>query len=360
MDRSRITLDNPAFAGRLRRDARGADTGNRPVYRRPQPVIQDMMLPTVQTTAPPPAVPIAEKSQATYKSAQPSKPVASATATPVSATPQLGRTVSPEAVISRALIRTLRQRTKNTQSKQTPKNPFKHLARRPRKRLPDRSDTRKQPWALYAMAMAIFVIGLTVSLNGLRTNRQVAAQVKQLSSKSDSSAADDNGATPSTTKPSGAAVSGYAVAPNLPRYIDIAKLDVHARVLSLGVTKNNQLKAPGNVYDAGWYNASAQPGQPGAMLVDGHISSWSTKGVFYGIGKLVTGDDITITRGDGQRFTYTVVKTQLFDANAVDMSSLLVSQNTAKPGLNLISCSGDVIPGTNEFDKRMVVYAVMQ
>jgi LPXTG-site transpeptidase (sortase) family protein len=128
----------------------------------------------------------------------------------------------------------------------------------------------------------------------------------------------------------------------------------------MGVSTKNQLQAPGNVYDAGWYNASAQPGQPGAMLIDGHISSWTTQGVFYGLNKLKAGDAITITRGDGQKFTYGVVKVATVDAKSVDMSSLLVSADTAKPGLNLISCSGDVIPGSNEFDKRITVYATLQ
>lgn len=200
-----------------------------------------------------------------------------------------------------------------------------------------------------------------MSLNGLRANKQVAAQVTHLQHEQSGGTDDATADTPpSTDRPSSNAVASYSVAPNLPRYIDIPKLQVHARVLSMGVDSKNQLRAPGNVFDAGWYNASAQPGQPGAMLVDGHISSWTTKGVFYGLNKLKAGDQIAITRGDNQKFTYTVVKTQTYDAKSVDMASLLVSQNTAKPGLNLISCSGDVIPGTSEFDKRIVVYAVMQ
>lgn len=219
---------------------------------------------------------------------------------------------------------------------------------------PAKRDRRnKKALAIYAMAIVVFVVGLSVSLNGWHTNRQVAAQVAQLSRHSD-----DATAPPSTVKPTDNEIRGYSVAPNLPRYIDIKKLAVHARILSMGVTANNQLRAPGNVYDAGWYNASAQPGQPGAMLVDGHISSWQTRGVFYGLNKLVPGDSITITRGDGKAFDYTVAKTTVFDVDKVDMASLLVSQNTAKPGLNLISCSGDVMPGTNEFDKRIVIYAV--
>lgn len=215
------------------------------------------------------------------------------------------------------------------------------------------------------MAGLVFIIGLAVSFNGMLANKHVSAQIKQISSSSSDGAVAGTGndkkpTPPSTEKITTAAMSGYAVAPNLPRYIDITKLGVHARILSMGVTSSNRLQAPGNVYDAGWYNASAQPGQPGAMLLDGHISSWTTHGVFYGLNKLVAGDVISITRGDGQIFKYKVVKTQLFNADAVDMASLLVSQNSAKPGLNLISCSGDVIPDTNEFDKRFVVYTVME
>ena len=217
----------------------------------------------------------------------------------------------------------------------------------------------RQTKLLYAMAAVIFVVGLTISLNGLLTNRKVAAQVKQLSNQTQTTGSHSS-APPATTKPSETDIANYVVAPNLPRYIDIHALGVHARVLSLGVNSKNELQAPGNVYDAGWYNASAQPGQAGAMLVDGHISSWTTQGVFYGLNKLVAGDTITVTRGDNKTFTYTVIKTQTSDATSVDMASLLVSQDTTRPGLNLISCSGDVIPGTNEFNKRIVIYAVLE
>ncbi|HET9721797.1 MAG TPA: class F sortase [Candidatus Saccharimonadales bacterium] len=208
---------------------------------------------------------------------------------------------------------------------------------------------------LYAMAGVVFIAGLAVSLSGVFVNRGVAQQVSQIQHHSNSQESP-----PSTTKPSPSSVASYSVAPDLPKYIDISKLGVHARILSVGTTKDGALATPRNVFDTAWYNQSAKPDQAGAMVVDGHISSWTTHGVFYGLPKLVAGDKITITRGDNQQFTYLVVKSQKFDANNVDMSSLMVSQDISKPGLNLISCTGDVIPGTNEFDKRIVVYAVEQ
>lgn len=216
----------------------------------------------------------------------------------------------------------------------------------------------KQTWLLYSMATTVFVVGLVVSIAGLRANHEVAKQVKQVQ-KADT-ASEPSGAVPSTTKPTPDVVQQYVVSPNVPRYIDIVKLSVHARVFSEGVDRRGQLQVPWNIYDTGWYNASAQPGQPGAMLVDGHSGVNDIHGVFYNLGTLVNGDVITITRGDGAKVTYSVAKVQTVAVNDVNMSSMLVSIDTTKPGLNLITCAGDQIPGTTKLDKRVLVYAVQQ
>ncbi len=313
MDRARLSLNDPAFAGRLRQPGRSLGYVRRPtVWPTPSKAITDIS----QPAAPPKIVPATR-----LVAAGPAYRRQRFAARPVIAKPRSANLVD--------------QTVSSKIAKPRPK---------------------KQTKLLYAMASLLFLVGLLVSINGFLANKHVAAQVKQLSTGSQHAAS--SSAAPSTTKPSTNVVARYVVAPNLPRYIDIAKLQVHARVLSLGILDSGALATPGNVYDAGWYNASAQPGQPGAMLVDGHISSWTTPGVFYGLNKLVAGDTISITRGDNKAFTYTVVKTAIVDAKSVDMSSMMVSADTSKPGLNLISCSGDVIPGTSEFDKRITVYAV--
>jgi len=166
--------------------------------------------------------------------------------------------------------------------------------------------------------MALFLVGVFVSINGIRLNHQVMVQKKRLESQNNTGVT--NSTAPSTAKPSISSINNYLVAPNLPRYIDITKLGVHARVLSMGVNADDQLQSPGSVYDTGWYNASAQPGQPGGMLIDGHISSWTTHGVFYGLNKLVVGDTISITRGDSKTFIYKVVKSQAVAVGNVDMA----------------------------------------
>jgi len=116
------------------------------------------------------------------------------------------------------------------------------------------------------------------------------------------------------------------------------------------------IATPANIYDTGWYTGSALPGTPGASLIDGHISSWTAKGVFYGLNNLQPGDQLQIVRGSGQIITYTVVKKQTYADTNTDMSTALSPAVAGTPGLNLISCYGKVKPGTNEFDQRIVVF----
>jgi LPXTG-site transpeptidase (sortase) family protein len=218
---------------------------------------------------------------------------------------------------------------------------------------------------MVGMACFIFLFGLAVSVQTLQTNNAAAAQVSALSKQADTKPATSDQSTttassvpvPSATKPSTAAVSQYVVAPDMARYLKIPKLGVSARVLQVGINNNGALGTPNNVFDTAWYSGSAKPGQPGATLIDGHVSSWTSHGVFYGIKTLVAGDPIQIVRGDGSVVNYQVVKTQVYAANDVDMQAAVNPITPGKSGLNLITCTGDVEKGTSEFTQRVIVFA---
>lgn len=220
------------------------------------------------------------------------------------------------------------------------------------------------PQGLYAMAGVLILFGVFVNVHGLLANSQVASQVqtlqKQAQVKGASTVATTTGTPPSTDKPAAAAVRSYTVAPALPKYIDITSLGIHARVLSMTVDGNNELQAPYSIWDAGWYNASSQPGQAGAMLIDGHSGIGVTRGIFHDLGKLKVGEKITITKGDNSVVTYQVVTVATVNTKDVNMSDMLVSADTTKPGLNIITCTGKQIAGTTSLDKRVLVHAVMQ
>lgn len=199
--------------------------------------------------------------------------------------------------------------------------------------------------ALFVLAGILLIIAITLSIRQHQAN---SIAIKK---------AINNPAAPKTNKPTESSFEAYTVAPDLPRYIFIPSINVKAMVGSVGLTSGGAIGTPDNVYNTAWYNGSSKPGQPGAMLIDGHVSSWTADGVFYNLKKLKSGEVIQIQRGDGLVITYDVVKSVTYPYNAVDMTAALAPVNSTKPGLNLISCTGDLIKGTSEFNARIVVFA---
>ena len=353
-DRAHIGLDNPAFHGRLR-----------------QPVQQAQVRPTIS-----------------YKQARPSARYVNditAAARPATARPEprtratiddrsqfrhfVESNLRPDQATEEKAVINAGQPQRFTKSA-APRQQRSHVLRRQLVQAPTAGATglfrrlrgySKLQMTLVGMACFIFVLGLAVGVQGFQVNHAVAAQVSVLSQKpkpaTSTGQASSSATAPSTTKPAGSSLSQYVVAPDLPRYLKIPKLGVYARVLQVGVTKTGALGTPNNVYDTAWYTGSAKPGQPGAALIDGHVSSWTSHGVFYGIKTLVAGDAIQIVRGDGAILNYQVVKTQVYGADNVDMQAAMTPITAGKAGLNLITCTGQVQKGTSEFNQRVIVFA---
>lgn len=232
-------------------------------------------------------------------------------------------------------------------------NPKKHRAS-PRLKKTKRNKTSL---AIMVLAGVLFVTGMFVSLTALRTNHSITSQVSALSKSVDDGIS--NGV-PSETDPPKDNILNFHVAANLPRVIRIPSIGVEARILRMGVDNNDQLKAPGSIFDSGWYDGSSKPGEPGAMLIDGHVSGPTKKGVFYNIHNLKVGAEIQIERGDGKIYNYKVVKQQTYSASDVDMSAALTPVSKGVNGLNLITCSGKYDSKSKEYLQRTIVFAEEQ
>lgn len=210
--------------------------------------------------------------------------------------------------------------------------------------------------AFIAAGILIFVSGLIISINGFRANNEVIAQVGNNTSHSNdegsTSSVDVSEDVPPKNRP-------HNVAPDEPKRISIPKVKVNSLIMQMGVDSNNQLKAPTNIHDTGWYKNSSKPGQSGAMLLDGHVSGPTKPGVFKNIGKLVKDDMIEVERGDGQKFNYKVVKTKSYPAEATDMLAAMSPVTPGESGLNLITCSGPFDKKSNQYKERTIVFAVL-
>jgi len=157
----------------------------------------------------------------------------------------------------------------------------------------------------------------------------------------------------------------HTVPADQPRYISIDKIGVgQTRVFKVGVDANNLLQSPANIDDAAWYEKSALPGQGyGAVLIDAHNGGISRNGVFARLHELRPGDDISLERGDGKKFTYSVVENEsmpLEEVNKTGMAKMMKSADEMKEGLNLITCDGKWVPRLQQFDRRIMLRAVIK
>lgn len=211
--------------------------------------------------------------------------------------------------------------------------------------------------ALVYIGIGLIVLGLSTSFLSLKQAHTSAAQVKRIAAVSQEAS---DPVVPSETKPTQSTVT-YKVAPLLPAILKISKIGVDTRIRSLGTNKLDQLMAPSNIYDAGWYNSSAKPGDigaNGAILIDGHIHGPTQPGVFANLQKLVAGDIITIKRGDGNLFNYKVISQKNVDVDKFDIGDALSSAQPGIAGLNLVTCGGSY-DKSGHYDQRTIVYSVL-
>jgi LPXTG-site transpeptidase (sortase) family protein len=225
------------------------------------------------------------------------------------------------------------------------------------------ASTNKLRLGFIGLALLMVATGAYISFSAWQTNKttQLAAKkltaAANLASNSGSGTKLNSSQALSTVKPTPAVLASYAVAPNFPKYLKIPSIGVDARVLQVGILSSGALGTPDNVFNTAWYTGSAQPGQPGATLIDGHVSSWTSHGVFYNLHNLKAGDMIQIVKGDNSVVNYQVVKTQIYNAQNVNMQAAITPINPSVSGLNLITCTGQVIKGTSTFNQRVIVFA---
>lgn len=215
---------------------------------------------------------------------------------------------------------------------------------------------------MYGFGVMVLLFSAFVSIQSFMTNKQAKDQIATLgqnATKDDQGVTEGTGDEPSEEEISEAALSAYQVKnPNDPRYIRIPELGVLARVKNLGIDKNGAVDAPWNIYDAGWYNGSARPGNSfGSSLVLGHVSGWTGPGVFKNINRLVPGSQFEIEKGNGEKITYSVTKTEQIPLDQVNMAKILGTEVAGQHDMKLMTCSGKYNKETKTYEDRFVVYA---
>jgi sortase (surface protein transpeptidase) len=95
----------------------------------------------------------------------------------------------------------------------------------------------------------------------------------------------------------------------------------------------------------------------GNAVVAGHLDSQTGPAVFYRLGDLQPGDEITVVTHDGEELRFAVTGVESFDANSAPLYNIFGASSSAN--LNLITCEGSFDPNARQYDKRLVVYSTL-
>lgn len=189
-----------------------------------------------------------------------------------------------------------------------------------------------------------------------RTNAQAKQAYSSEPTTGTTSTTGEASDAPSEAPVSDKSKQAYTVAADMPRTISIDRVGVHARVLRMSVGTDGAIEAPKSIWDAGWYDGSAKPGEPGNAFIDGHISGPTMDAVFAKLKVLKAGDYITVERGDGKSLTYSVTSITTVKIEDINMASVLAGPTGVKESLTLMTCGGNY-KGNYTYDSRVIVVA---
>ncbi len=149
-----------------------------------------------------------------------------------------------------------------------------------------------------------------------------------------------------------------------PRYLSLPRLGIDkARILSVGKKPNNEIDTPAGIFDVGWFNQSAKPGQTSIkpIFLDGHNGGPNVNGIFKKLPNIGIGEIVTIERGDGKIFNYKITENYVvyldkFSRN--DMTKLMTA-DPKKETLVMVTCTGKWIAARQTYDRRNLVRALL-
>lgn len=215
---------------------------------------------------------------------------------------------------------------------------------------------RRRRKLVVGVVLTLFVAGITILLYAFMglwgqyhaTHEPRAAVTTDVISRSTD--------TPSETKPTDACKT-YTVPADHPRYIVIPEMSGSGCVVRVGIDQHGAIAVPDNIYTAGWYVKSALPGRPGLSVIDGHISGrYNQDAIFQYLSRLKSGDQFTVTLGNG-----TILQYQVFKVQSVPLDSavgvLLTKDPAVTSQLNLITCGGVYDKKIGLYDHRVIVSA---
>jgi LPXTG-site transpeptidase (sortase) family protein len=138
----------------------------------------------------------------------------------------------------------------------------------------------------------------------------------------------------------------------VPDHLVVPTIGVNAAVEPVGLDAQGRMGTPSSADRVAWYSPGATPGDAGNAVLAGHLDWTSGPAVFWHLGKLRKGDEVTVLRADGARSTFAVESTAMMPYDAATEG---LYTKSGAPTLTLITCAGTWDRQRSTYLQRLVV-----
>ena len=141
-----------------------------------------------------------------------------------------------------------------------------------------------------------------------------------------------------------------------PAVLDVPSVGIRSsNFVDLQVAKDGTLNVPGSADEIGLYADGPTPGQLGPAVLGAHVDSKKGPGIFYQLGAVKKGDEITVTRRDKSEVTFTVDKVAVYDKDDFPTEEVYYGDFT-RPEIRLVTCGGPYDP-EDSYQSNVIVFA---
>lgn len=162
---------------------------------------------------------------------------------------------------------------------------------------------------------------------------------------------------PTTVAPTTVAPTTAAPAPVVHRPVTVTAptVGIAAPLVPLGLGPGGELEVPTDFDFAGWYAAGPEPGEPGPTVIVGHVDSYTGPAVFFRLGELAPGDEVTVTGDDGTSLRYVVRAVERHPKDEFPTDAVYGPTPTST--LRLVTCGGEFDRVSRHYLDNVVVFA---
>jgi hypothetical protein len=142
-----------------------------------------------------------------------------------------------------------------------------------------------------------------------------------------------------------------------PWTVRIPSIGVDARLIVLGPPDSEYLPVPSlsEAFRVGWYDFTSVPGQPGNVVLVGHVDTYLGPAVFYNLYLLRPGKPIEVMLGRHHYARYFVRSVR--ELPKADFPAMQIFSDTRARQLWVITCGGDFDYATHHYLDNIIVSA---